>query len=210
MKATSLPLVVLVADKNMEATVRGLLERHEILGIRPLRADVFVHPYRDPGVLNDAHNFLRPLHKQYERALVLFDHEGCGRETQTPSQLQAGVRQRLESSGWSGRCEVILLVPELEVWVWSDSPYVPQALGLGSEELAQVLNQYGKTATGKPERPKEAMETALRRSRIPRSSALYSELARNVNLQRCADPAFQQLRDTLRQWFGKGKSGGSE
>jgi hypothetical protein len=206
MSATSLPLVVLVADKNMEATMRGLLERHDALGIRSLRADVFVHPQRDPGVLNKADNFLRPFHRQYEYALVLFDHEGCGRETQTPSQLQANVRQRLESSGWSGRCEVTLLVPELEVWVWSDSPYVPQALGLGSEELADVLAQYGKTAMGKPERPKEAMETALRRSRLPRPSALYGELARNVNLQQCVDPAFQQLRETLRRWFGKEKS----
>jgi hypothetical protein len=64
------------------------------------------------------------------------------------------------------------------------------------------LDQYSKTAVGKPDRPKEAMEEALRRSRTPRSSSLYAELARKVGVQRCVDSAFQQFRDMLCRWFG--------
>jgi len=33
-------LVVLVADKNMEQTVKGLLGRHQSLGIRPVNLNV--------------------------------------------------------------------------------------------------------------------------------------------------------------------------
>jgi hypothetical protein len=137
MKGALRPLVVLVADKNMDATVRELLQRQEALGIRPIhsQADVFVHPYRDTGVLNEAHDFLRPFHKQYQYALVLFDYEGCGHETKTPPQLQAEVRRRRESSGWSGRCEVILLVPELEVW----GNYSGQAPGVSPEYVTDGL-----------------------------------------------------------------------
>jgi hypothetical protein len=47
------------------------------------------------------------------------------------------------------------------------------------------------------------MEKALRVARKPRSSLLYRELAENVNMERCLDPAFLKLRTTLRKWFRK-------
>jgi hypothetical protein len=53
----------------------------------------------------------------------------------------------------------------------------------------------------KPERPKEALEAALRELRRPRSSALYEEFAGKLSLRRCIDPAFAKLRATLQQWF---------
>lgn len=41
-------LVVLVPDKNMEASLRGLLSRCAALGLRDVTFDLFVHPERDP------------------------------------------------------------------------------------------------------------------------------------------------------------------
>jgi hypothetical protein len=35
------------------------------MGIRAITADVFVHPHHDPGVLNEAHEFLSPFVAQY-------------------------------------------------------------------------------------------------------------------------------------------------
>ncbi|MEJ5276988.1 MAG: hypothetical protein WHU94_13845, partial [Thermogemmata sp.] len=65
-------LVVLVADKNMEHALKGILGRPAALHIRPITFDIFIHPRRDPGVLNYAPNFLRLHMAKYRYALVLF------------------------------------------------------------------------------------------------------------------------------------------
>ncbi len=65
----SQPLVILVADSNMDRALQGLLQRPQSLGMRPVRADIFVHPAHDPGVLTSAHEFLRPFVRQYDYAL---------------------------------------------------------------------------------------------------------------------------------------------
>jgi len=73
-------LVVLTADKNMKFAIQGLLNRPESLGIRPVTAEVFIHPERDPGCLLRADAFLRPFVNRFVHAIVMFDREGCGRE----------------------------------------------------------------------------------------------------------------------------------
>lgn len=52
-----LDLYVLVADKNMEQTLLGLLARPDALGIRALRYQVTPHPSRDPGCLREGAAF---------------------------------------------------------------------------------------------------------------------------------------------------------
>lgn len=194
-------LVILVADKNMEAAIRGLLQRPEALGTRPLLADVFVHPYRDPGVLHGAQEFLAPLTARYAHALVIFDLQGCGRE-ESAEDLSQEAQSRLDGVGWSQRSAVIVLDPELEIWVWSDSPHVPEALGVSSNDLESLLRaKYRSEGQVKPNHPKKAMEEALLRSRTPRSSSIYFWLAQRVGVRRCSDPAFLRLKACLQQWF---------
>ncbi len=194
-------LVVLLADKNMEAGIRRLLQRPEALGIRSVSADLFVHPYRDPGILNEAHKFLAPLTEQYAYALVMFDRQGCGR-VGSAEDIAREVQTRLDSAGWIRRSTVIVLDPELEIWVWSDSPHVPLVLGMSSDDLESLLNEkYRSGSQLKPNSPKEAMEEALQRSRTPRSSSIYSRLAQSVSVSRCTDKAFLRLRACLGEWF---------
>ncbi len=195
-------LIVLVADKTMRASVEGIFKRHGALRIRPFKHDIFFHPEHDPGVLNKAHEFLRPFTTQYSYAMVMFDREGCGREA-TAEKLQIEVQDNLDRVGWRGRSSVVVLEPELEVWVWSDSPHVANILGLKGNELSNLLKNYSRPGYPKPVRPKEAMERALRQSQIPRSSSLYAELAGKVSLTRCTDVAFVRLKTTLQQWFPK-------
>jgi len=195
-------LVVLVADSNMKAAVQTLIEkRHKSLGIRQVQADFFVHPERDAGVLLRAHIFLQQFHNEYRYALVMFDHEGCGQENKPAEELEQEAKQRLEQSEWQRRCEVIVLEPELEAWVWSSSPHVPKVLGLTLEQMQQILSRFPQNNFGKPERPKEAMEECLRQAKIPRSSSIYAELAETVGLQNCVDPTFVKFRQTLQEWF---------
>jgi hypothetical protein len=197
-------LVVLVADKNMEHAVKGLLGRPESLQIAPVQLDVFIHPRRDPGCLNEAHDFLRPIANGYRHALVMFDHEGCGHEGESPDVLAQTVRERLRRNGWPERADVVILDPELEIWVWHDSPHVANCLGWANQlALRAWLRDQGDWPINdpKPQRPKEAMEAALRQVRKPRSSAIYLELAQRVSLQGHSEPAFQHFVDTLQAWF---------
>lgn len=198
-------LVVLVADKNMEHAVKGLLGRPQSLEIHPVTYDLFVHPRRDPGCLNEAHDFLRPMATGYGYALVVFDHEGCGREGEQPDVLADAVKERLARNGWTERAEVVVLTPELEVWVWSPSPHVEACLGWAGRQpsLRDWLAEkdYWPPESPKPPRPKEAMEAALRQVRKPRSSAIYMELAQRVSLQSHTEPAFLRLTCALQRWF---------
>jgi len=198
-------LVVLVPDKNMESAVAQLLRRPKALGIRPITFDIFVHIGRDPGCYGKAHDFLRPLAGQYEYALVMFDHHGSGHEEVAVTELAAQVRHRLEQSGWTDRAAVVILDPELEVWVWSDSPEVDHCLGWSgqTQSLRDWLRERGHWSPNapKPSDPKAAVEEALRAVRKPRSSAIYAELAQRVSVRRCVDPSFEHFGQVLRGWF---------
>lgn len=198
-------LIVLAADKNMEHALRGLLQRPQALGIRSVEAEIFVHPRHDPGCLNEAHAFLRPFAGSHRHALVLFDHEGCGREHTAPGELANEVRKRLETNGWTGQAEVVVLTPELEVWVWSDSPHVAECLGWAGRQppLRDWLAATGQWPVGqaKPTDPKRAMEATLREARKPRSSAIYLDLASKASLHGHSETAFLHFQQTLRKWF---------
>ena len=169
-------LVVLVADKNMESTVQGILARPESVPMRPVVHSIFVHPERDPGCLLHSAPFLRPLRRGYARALVMFDREGCGREDLTRLELCEMVRAGLANSGWSESGAAVCVDPELENWVWSDSPEVLGALGWsqGRPSVRLWLKDQGlwPDRSAKPPRPKEALEKVLYELRKQRSSSL--------------------------------------
>ena len=198
-------LVVLVADKDMEQTVLGLLTRDPSLSMRPISRDVFVHPNRDGGCRTGAVAFLRPHITRYAHAIVLFDREGCGREPATREELEEELERDLAVNGWANRATVIVIDPELEAWVWSDSPEVERVLGWSDRDppLRQWLIDRDRLDAGrtKPPRPKEAMRAALRAAGKPPSSALFAALARQVGLARCRDGAFLKLRRRLHQLF---------
>ncbi len=197
-------LILLVADKNIEYAVKGLVSRPEALGIRAINAFVVPHPERDPGCFLRAPEFLRPFRQRYRHALVLLDREGSGRDEIPRSELEADLEGRL-SADWGNRAAAVVLDPELEVWIWSDSPHVDTVLGWQgrSPNLQSWLvdSGFSEASADKPTRPKEAMEKALRLVAKPRSSALYRQLAERVSFQRCSDPAFDKLKQTLQSWF---------
>ena len=199
-------LIVLVADKSIECAVRGLLSRPESLGIRSIidSSDIYCHPERDPACLRKANNFLKPYASTYRYALVLFDREGCGKENLDRTDLETEVETSLSNSGWSDRAAAIAIDPELENWVWSDSPEVDRVLGW-SELLTRlrpwIKGQGFSFSGGKPDRPKEAMEAAIKHVRKSYSSSMFEQLAKCVSFKRCTDEAFKKLCEQMRTWF---------
>lgn len=199
-------LVILAADKDLRTALEALLKRDQSLGIRPITFTVFTEPGHDPACARTGVQFLDQFVGQFQRALLMFDYEGSGMEqTCTPDELQTTLDTQLHGGPWGTNAKTLLLNPELEAWVWSDSPQVSEAIRWkGSREsLTAWLIQEGRLAQGqpKPPRPKEAFDAALYAAGQPHSASLFGRLAENVSFRRCTDPSFDKFCQILREWF---------
>ena len=198
-------LIILVADKDWEATMRGLLSRPHSLRIRSIEFDVIRHPDHDPGCRTAASELIRLYQSTHSYSLVLFDREGSGSED-SRGVVEAEVEAQLNKIGWKNRAAAIAIEPEIEQWVWSNSPHVEHGLGWKDTQVGLrnwlVAEGFLITASQlKPERPKEAMRAVLRKCKRPISSAIFQELAEKVSFTRCIDPAFLKLTAKLQEWF---------
>jgi hypothetical protein len=201
-------LIALTADKSIKLTVDELIRRPHALGIRRLDEgswETIPHPRYDSGVVTAAHEFLRSQVNRYRFAVVICDRHGSGRSASREA-IEAEIERNLQTSGWEQRCAAVVIDPELEIWLWADSPHVAEVLGWGDRRdpnLREWLHQQGYLQSDqvKPNDPQRAADRALALAQKRRSSAIFQELARRVSLAGCRDAAFLKLRDTLRGWF---------
>ncbi len=198
-------LIALVADTNMRFALKGILSRPKSLRIRPLSYDI-PNDYlnNDPGLLNEGYKFLRLKQNLYHHALLIFDREGCGKETLSRIELERIAEEQIQNTGWEDRAAAIVIDPELENWVWSDSPHVGIALGWNkTTPIQDWLSSRGFTFTKErmPNNPKEAVQAVLLETHKHRSSNIYQQIASTASLDRCSDPAFLKLKSTLQSWF---------
>ena len=197
-------LLVLVADLDMEQTVKGLLARPESLEMASVKFEVRRHPRRDSGCRTGAVEYLRAFLCSYRHALVLFDLDGSGSD-RSREETQLEVEEVLSRNGWNGRARAIVIEPELEAWVWSASGNVPEVLGWRKEyaELRRWLCEQGlwPEESPKPPNPKKAMERTMQESGSRISSRKFFDLANAVSLRRCRDPSFNDFKRTIQTWF---------
>ncbi len=198
-------LLVLVADLDCEQTLTGLLARTHALRTREFSYKILRHPGRDPGCRMNAESFLRPFHRLYSRAVVVFDHEGSGAESTSASDLELSVEHKLRINGWDERAAVVVVSPELENWVWSVSPRVDEILGWAGRvpSLRQwlVSEKLADGGQSKPSRPKEALDAALQQVQKRPSAAIFRQLAERISFQSCQDRALQKLVTFVQQSF---------
>jgi hypothetical protein len=197
-------LVVLVPGRDEWETVNTLLySRSESLGLRRLTYKIVIHPRRDPGCFNEAPALLEVFRFQASRCLVLLDHEGSGQDDRPKQEVEADLLTRLSAAGWQERAGVVVIAPELEIWIWSDSPHVETELGWKRGNLRGWLRDQGWWPEGqaKPNRPKEAMDRTLKEIQIRRSPAIYGKIASKVGLKSCQDESFRAFRELLVSWF---------
>ncbi len=201
-----LDLIIVVAGKDDRESLDGLLSsRRKSLGIRDIRYEILVHVRRDSGCFREAPALLQTFQRRASRALVVFDHEGSGQEARPAEEVTSDLRDRLRRSGWGDRAEVIIIRPELEVWVWSDSLHVDAVLGWKGRKppLREWLRNHGLWPRDhlKPPDPRKSLLEALREAQMQKSSALYRRLAETVSLKYCQDEGFKRLKEILRSWF---------
>lgn len=205
------PLLFLVADKNMEHALRGFFERdgwHRAVPCEHFEFDAnrdirVAAGQNDSGLYTRANELLRPFHGRYERVVVMIDAKWDG--SPGVERIRQRIQEHLTNAGWVDVDSLALVFdPEVDVWLWSDSPHVPKAMGWADwGALRRALEKERFLAKGavKPQRPKEAAEWALRKKRKPRSSAVYRKIAAAVSLSRCRDPSLRELLDALSRWF---------
>ena len=198
-------ILCLVADKNMEAAISGLLSRPESLGIRAIECRLETHPRRDPGCFYEGAEFLRGQRSEAEHAVVVLDHAWAGVPANSAAELEALLEGRLASAGIGEWARAVVIEPELEAWVFGGSVHVVRALGWVDRRpaLREALasRSLWPDDCAKPPDPKAAMEWALRQVRVPRSSSIYGELASTVSTRNCTDRAFVRFRQILQDWF---------
>jgi hypothetical protein len=199
-------LVCLVADRNMRATVAALLARPEALGISPIDFEVLVHPRRDAGCFHEPAGLLQGYRRRCRHAVVVLDQEWDGAPPGGAEETERLLEGTLRASGLEGWARAVVIEPELEVWMFVDSPHVATVLGWRDRQpdLRTALAEHGwwRQEEVKPLDPKASVEWALRQVRIPRSSSIYRDIAGRVSLSRCRDRSFERFRDLLRGWFG--------
>lgn len=204
-------LVCVAADRSIEATIQAVLRRPEALGIRTIAFETLVHPERDPGCFHEAGKLLGGYVARAAHALVVLDRAWEGAPVKEGSELEALLEESLATIGPPEWVRAVVIEPELEAWVFSDSPHVATTLGWtgSTDELRSALaaEQLWDPERPKPDDPKRAMDWVLRKARLPRSSALFRSLASQVSLRRCEDRSFVRLVELLRGWFAAEPAG---
>ena len=205
-------LVCVVADKQIGATLEELLLRRHALGIRPVEVEILLHPNHDSGCYSRPRELLDGYRQAAEHALIVLDHAWEGVPAKSGAALEGLIDKKLEEAGMAGWAAPVVIEPELEAWVFSASPHVPDVLGWKGSWSAfrETLEQRNlwSAADAKPADPKAAIEYVLGRTGKSRSASLFRRLARRVNTAGCQDRAFRRLKELLQAWFPPVSSAG--
>lgn len=197
-------VVFLVADGGMEQMLRGFFGRdhfHRSLRCGPFTfdpaKDVVVAPTKDPGVYGTARELLRPYEHSHERAVVMLDADWAGSPGATT--IQAQIKAAL-ADVWD-EFAVIVIEPELEAWIWQDSPHLAEVLKCPDFRALLERSGHWPADAPKPPDPKGALDHLRRRYKVKVFNADFGKIAARVSVRHCQDAAFRQLCDHLRTWF---------
>lgn len=203
--------VFLLADSNMKGSFEGFFSRdsfHLSLACGSFDFDstqdiIVAAGDNDPGLYTRGHELLRTYQKTHRHAIVVIDAEWDG--SPGASSIRDNMINNIRKTGWLEESfRVIVIDPELEVWIWQQNEHVAEGLGYSSfEDLMSDTTVRTAWPQGqpKPVNPKETLEAALKKKRIPRSSAIYKQITGCVTVRNCQDAAFQEMLEALRAWF---------
>lgn len=203
--------VFFVADKTMRETFLGFLGREDRgnqLGCGAFEFDpgedlFFAAGQNDPGLWTRANELVRPFLTTHHKAVVALDCAWNGSPGQ--AAILECISQQLQDSGWdTNRFVVIAINPELEEWIWQDSPILEKELrhsGPASLRLSLAERGLWPANQSKPPSPKEVFLQIQEENRVKKSSAVFKRIAAAVPIAACTDPEFKRLIAQLQAWF---------
>ena len=194
------PCVFLVADGTMEQMLKSFLSHGSLEGRLGCQTFDFVsqdvvvdvkNGNTDGGIHRRAHALLHPFLRSHQNAVVMLDKNFGGRLP--AAVVREEIRNNLLHNGWSAECvEVIVIDPELEVWLWQrGNPHIAREFRYnGSVSLEEFLEAEGlwPSATLKPAKPKEAAGVLLQRYRAGPRIVVYRPYRREYIGQRLSGP----------------------
>ncbi len=207
-------LLIVTADNSIKAALCGFFEREgwwNAVGcgrfsIDPQNDIKAAQGLNDPGLYRRAGDLLQPLAPEYRHVLVILDGEWEGAPSD-PHAIRDAVENHIESAGWAkGDGCGIVIVPELEIWLWADSPHLASLLNFPDfaslRQHVQTNSDAWPVGSAKPADPEEALKVVCRNAPVtPKNPSLFRHVCRAVGTKHCADPAVARLFDALRTWF---------
>lgn len=213
-------LVVLFADQDAKLMFERVIERGQQRGcIRALRWRSLRDPRRDAAVAQDPARVLEPFFGGRSKVMVVWDHDGSGREGEPPASVEAAATRALTRRGFvAADVLCVALVPELEAVLMPLWDRVAQALVQRRRAPApsdaavagRLARRHGVDASlglehFKQSMPKEAwLALVVEAGRQP-SARLFEELGDELSIPALkATPAVDRVTKQLQAWFPPG------
>ena len=67
--------------------------------------DIYYHPQHDPACALRGVEFMSDFSDQYHHGLLMFDHQGSGREKTDPQELQKALNEEFTQFGLGRLCQ---------------------------------------------------------------------------------------------------------
>lgn len=144
-------LLVFVADADALAFMGAILRKPEAMGIRPVTFDIERHPLRDSGMVQTGAELVRMKKGRYQKALLMWDHHGSGRDhQQSPGEVREEIQGKLDSYTWAEDSAAVILVPELERWFWFCENAWLFHFGMTGDQLGHWMDEYSRKLNQAP------------------------------------------------------------
>src|ERR1035438_5004683 len=130
-------LLVYTACRDSQVTIQAILGRCRALGIGALDYHVERCPGHDPGMVNKGPELVRMQYKgHFAKAILVWDHHGSDWDLRySPEQAALHMQHRLDTCTWKDASAAIVVVPELEEWLWHDPAALCRHWGITPETL---------------------------------------------------------------------------
>jgi hypothetical protein len=179
------------------------------LGIRKIEANVKRQPGGDSAMITTGAELARREKGCYAKLMLIWDFHGSGREyKEHPEESAKFIQKKLDGITWTDNSLTVVLVPELEEWLWHCPNSVSNHLGLRSDALNTALERFAATRKSTTDlalrdNPKEAWEYVKKRvARQTISPRDFRQIAEQASLTAWRQSAsFDRIVTTLQTWF---------
>jgi hypothetical protein len=201
-------LLVYTADSDALAVCKAILARTRALKIPAIDFSVDRHPGRDPGMIKDGPELMRFRRREYKKVILIWDFHGCGIENSMTSQeCIDSISDRLNTSGWKNDSAAVIVIPEIEEWLWHNPNSIRTHFKIEQKEFDNYLEVFSQRHSRdiqklKKEQPKELLEFIRRQLNKPSSPRDFEQISKIASLTDWENSSsFKSFKLALTSWF---------